>query len=155
MVMTGEERKVFDWGRVVDYSARYARPLPDTQYELPGITEELHAAPCAADDGHDGVPVAVVPLWHAMVRPAARAARVQAGPPGGPAPSGGRPGPSRGSTPSLRPALSQVAWGLPYFGRYLPEVLVAEHIPRSARIGRDGEAALVEAVRFPRDPQTS
>ena len=47
----------FDWTRVVDYSKRVQIDPPLTQYELPGITEELH----------DGVRVAVVPLWHAIV----------------------------------------------------------------------------------------
>ena len=57
----------FDWAGVVDYAARYTHEAPETQYELPGVTEELHQAPCPAGGDHAGVPVAVVPLWHAMV----------------------------------------------------------------------------------------
>src|SRR4051794_6810898 len=49
--------ETFDWAKIVDYSKRVHVDPPLTQYELPGITEELH---------HD-VPVAVVPLWHAVV----------------------------------------------------------------------------------------
>ena len=47
----------FDWAKVVDYSKRSPLEPPLTQYELPGVTEELH----------QDVPVAVVPLWHAVV----------------------------------------------------------------------------------------
>jgi len=47
----------FDWAKVVDYSKRTQVEPPLTQYELPGITEEVH---------HD-VPIAVVPVWHAVV----------------------------------------------------------------------------------------
>ncbi|SRR5579875_26185 len=155
MALTGKEQETFDWGRVVDYSARYSHPRPQTQYELPGVTEEVHQAPCPAGGTHAGVPVAVVPLWHAMVT-----ARLTVPP---------------GDNQALRDAqrrleaalaqveelyptspagiLAQVAWGLPYFQRYLPKALVSEHIPKSTRPGREGEPALVEAVRFPRDPE--
>ena len=46
----------FDWTGVVDYSKRNPLEAPKTQYQLPGVTEE----------DHQGVPVAVVPLWHAV-----------------------------------------------------------------------------------------
>jgi hypothetical protein len=42
----------FDWAQVVDYAGRHPGEPPRTQYELPGVTEEIHR----------GVPVAVVPL---------------------------------------------------------------------------------------------
>ena len=145
----------FDWTSVVDYSARYAHKRPTTQYELPGVTEELHQAPCAGGDRHEGVPVVVVPLWHAMVT-----ARLTIPP--------GDPRALQAARQRLELALAeieelyppapagilpQVAWGLPYFGRYLPGSLVAEHLPRSTRPDSEGEPALIEAVAFPRDPE--
>jgi len=145
----------FDWASVVDYSARYAHETPRTQYELPGVTEQLHQAACSAGADHEGVPVAVVPLWQAMVT-----ARLNIPP---------------GDTDALRDAqrrlevalaaiehvyplspaglLPQVAWGLPYFARYLPASLVDEHLPKSTRQGSEGEPVLAEATRFPRDPE--
>lgn len=47
----------FNWAGVVDYAKRHETTQPKTQYELPGVTVEDHL----------GVPVAVVPLWHAVV----------------------------------------------------------------------------------------
>ncbi len=47
-----------------------------------------------------------------------------------------------------------VAWGLPYFRRYVP-ALAARHLPIDRRASRTGEApvpALLDAVRFPSDP---
>ncbi len=32
----------FDWAKVVDYTRRESLELPKTQYELPGVTLELH-----------------------------------------------------------------------------------------------------------------
>lgn len=49
--------RAFDWAGVVDYARRYPVEPPRTQYELPGVTVETH----------QDVPVAVVPLWHAVV----------------------------------------------------------------------------------------
>jgi hypothetical protein len=145
----------FDWTGVVDYSTRYANEAPQTQYEIPGVTEELHEVACVAGGVHEGVPVAVVPLWHAAVtarlniptgekealqiaqrRLAGALAEIETVYPLSPA----------GIVP-------QVAWGLPYFERYIPDSLMAEHFPKSTRAGREGESALVETIRFPRDPQ--
>jgi hypothetical protein len=67
MTLVRKRAKPFDWASVVDYSARYANEAPKTQYELPGITEELHKVTRVGGDSHDQVPVAVVPLRHAMV----------------------------------------------------------------------------------------
>jgi hypothetical protein len=155
MALTTEERKAFDWGRVVDYSARYAHPLPRTQYELPGITEELHEVTCAGDGRHDKVPVAVVPLWHAMVT-----ARLTV-PPGDKhalQAAQRRLDAALAQVEALYPVspagvFLQVSWGFPSFQRHLPKVLVEEHMPKSARPRRQGEPALVEAVRFSRDPE--
>jgi hypothetical protein len=47
-----------------------------------------------------------------------------------------------------------VAWGVPYFRRYVP-ALAARHLPIDRRASRTGEApvpALLDAVRFPSDP---
>lgn len=46
-----------DWAKVVNYARRVECVPPKTQYELPGVTVETHL----------DVPVAVVPLWHAVV----------------------------------------------------------------------------------------
>ena len=32
----------FDWVKVVDYARRESLELPKTQYELPGVTLEVH-----------------------------------------------------------------------------------------------------------------
>lgn len=144
----------FDWAGVVDYAARYTHEAPETQYELPGVTEELHQAPCPASGDHAGVPVAVVPLWHAMVT-----ARLNI--------PTGDPAALRAAQHRLEVALAeverlyplspagllpQVGWGLPYFARYLPPSMLDTHLPRSAREGSEGEPVLIEAIRFPRDP---
>jgi hypothetical protein len=66
--MTVTERpESFDWSSVVDYAGRYGHEAPQTQYELPGVTQELHQVACVAGGAHEGVPVNVVPLWHAVV----------------------------------------------------------------------------------------
>lgn len=145
----------FDWTRVVDYSARYSQERPKTQYELPGVTEELHVAPCAGGGGHDGVPVAVVPLWHAMLT-----ARLTV-PPGDPTAlqaARQRLELALAEVEELYPLspagiLPQVAWGLPYFRRYIPEPVVAEHLPKSTRAGSEGQPVLIDAIAFPRDPE--
>ncbi|MGH9296236.1 MAG: hypothetical protein ACRD0B_12960, partial [Acidimicrobiales bacterium] len=116
----------FDWAGVVDYTARYANEPPKTQYQLPGVTEELHDVPCAGGSDHEGVPVAVVPLWHSMVTarltvPDSDTAAL-------------KHAKSRLETAlskveeiyPLSPAgvLTQVAWGLSYFTRFLPETVL-------------------------------
>src|SRR5688500_17530619 len=42
-----------------------------------------------------------------------------------------------------------VAWGLPYFRRYVPG-LAEQHIPRD---NRSAKAVLLDAIRFPSDPE--
>lgn len=158
MTAVADQAGTFDWASVVDYSKRYVNEAPPTQYELPGVTEELHEVPCVAEGAehqHEGVPVAVVPLWHAAVTakltiPAGDHAAL-------------RQAQLRleaalsviGELYPLSPAglLPQVAWGLPYFTNYLPESLVDEHLPKSTREGTEGQVALLEAKRFPRDPE--
>ena len=154
MTSTSERAEPFDWSRVVDYSARYTHDAPKTQYELPGITEELHETPCTGGGGHEHVAVAVVPLWHAMVTakltvPPGDTIALQA--------ARQRLALALAEIEELYPlspagVLPQVAWGLPYFRRYLPDALVAQHLPKSIRSGSEGQLALIDAVRFPRDP---
>jgi hypothetical protein len=154
--MTVTERpESFDWSSVVDYAGRYGHEAPQTQYELPGVTQALHQVACVAGGAHEGVPVNVVPLWHAVVT-----ARLNIAP--------GDPKALQAAQKRLDGALGelervyplspagilpQVAWGLPYFERYIPESLLDEHFPKSVREGREGERALIETIRFPRDPQ--
>jgi hypothetical protein len=135
----------FDWAKVVDYSQRIPVTPPLTQYELPGITEELH----------QDVPVAVVPLWHAVVTARLTFAtddRVTL----------------RSAQQRLDNALAevekiyplqpsgifiQVAYGAPYFRRRIPQQLTDEFMPRSMLPGTEGEWALIDSIRFPMDPQ--
>lgn len=147
-------RGSFDWAGVVDYAARYTHEAPQTQYELPGVTEELHQVACPAGGDHHGVPVAVVPLWHAMVT--ARL-NLPAGDTGALGAAQRRLDVALAEIERLYPLspaglLPQVAWGLPYFARYLPPSLVDEILPKSTREGSEGEVALLDAIAFPRDP---
>jgi hypothetical protein len=144
----------FDWAGVVDYAARYTNEAPQTQYELPGVTEELHQVACPAGGDHAAVPVAVVPLWHAMVTarlnvPTSDIGALRA--------AQRRLDVALAEVERLYPLspaglLPQVAWGLPYFARYLPPSLVDERLPKSTREGSEGEVALIDAIAFPRDP---
>ena len=134
----------FDWSGVVDYAKRNALDAPKTQYELLGVTEEDHL----------GVAVAVVPLWHAVVtarlafpagdhdalrtaqlRLSAALAEVERVYPLGP---GG--------------IFIQVAYGLGYFRHYVPDKLTDEYLPRSTMPGTEGQWAVVDSIRFPKDP---
>ncbi|WP_019873458.1 DUF7405 family protein [Sporichthya polymorpha] len=136
--------EAFDWTTVVDYTRRVPVDPPLTQYELPGITEEMHK----------DVPVAVVPLWHAVVtgrlafpaddratlrtaqarldRALAEIERVYPLQPGG--------------------LFVQVAYGTPYFRERFPTSLTDEFMPKSVMPGSEGEWALVDSIRFPMDP---
>jgi hypothetical protein len=136
----------FDWTGVVDYSRRTSVEPPKTQYELPGVTEENHL----------GVPVAVVPLWHAVVttRLTFPASDHEA---------------LRDAQRRLTEALAtvervypldpsgifiQVAYGLPYFRDRIPASITEELFPRSALPGSEGEWAVIESIRFPKDPES-
>jgi hypothetical protein len=135
----------FDWTGVVDYSKRNPLEAPKTQYELPGVTEE----------DHQGVPVAVVPLWHAVLT-----AKLAFGP--------GDHGALRSAQARLRAALAeveliyplgpggifiQVSYGLPYFRERIPRKLTDEHFPKSTMTGSEGEWAVIDSIRFPKDPE--
>jgi hypothetical protein len=134
----------FDWSGVVDYAKRTALDAPDTQYELPGVTEEEHL----------GVPVAVVPLWHVVVT--ARLAF----------PAGDHDA-LRIAQQRLTDALAevervyplgpsgifiQVAYGLGYFRHYVPDKLTDEHLPKSTMPGTEGQWAVIDSIRYPKDP---
>lgn len=137
--------ETFDWTSVVDYSKRVAVVPPLTQYELPGITEELHR----------DVPVAVVPLWHTVVT--GRLAFAQED-----------QATLRVAQRRLDEALSeiesvyplqpsgifiQVAYGLPYFRLRFPDGMTDKYMPKSMLPESEGEWALVDSIRFPMDPE--
>lgn len=133
-----------DWEGVVDYTRRYQFEAPLTQYELPGLHREFHPS---------GPPVEVPPLWHAVVT-----ARLTV--------PTGDPSALRAAQTRLETVLSeiesvyplgpsglylQVAYGLPYFRRYISPSLLGEHMPRSVLSGTEGQWAVTDAIRFPRD----
>ena len=137
--------EAFDWAKVVDYAKRVPVTPPLTQYELPGITEELHR----------DVPVAVVPLWHAVVT-----ARLAFDPDDQRS--------LRTAQQRLTDALSevenvyplqpggifiQVAYGAPYFRNRIPAKLAEDLLPKSTMPGSEGQPALIDSLRFPMDPE--
>lgn len=134
----------FNWAGVVDYAKRsYCEP-PKTQYELPGVNVEDHL----------GVPVACVPLWHSIVT-----ARLNL---------------QKGDKESLRRAqsrlsaalaeieaiyplnpggiLTQIAYGLTYFKGFIPTAVTDKLMPRAIENGKPGAWALIDSVKFPKDP---
>ena len=134
----------FDWSGVIDYSKRNPVEPPKTQYELPGVTEELH----------EGVPCAVVPLWHAVIT-----AKLAFSP--------DDTSTLRSAKQRLTDALAdverayplspsgifiQVAYGLPYFRQRIPAAVTKEHFPKSTMSGSEGEWAVIDSIRFPKDP---
>lgn len=135
----------FDWAGVVDYSKRNPVEPPRTQYELPGVTVEDHL----------GVPVAVVPLWHAVVT--ARIT-VAAGDRAALKRAQHRLAAALAEVESVYPLdpggiFIQVAYGLGYFHRFLPKALVDEHFPKSTLAGSEGQPAIIDSIRFPKDPE--
>lgn len=136
--------ETFDWAKVVDYSKRVQVTPPLTQYELPGVTEEMHK----------NVPVAVVPLWHAVVT--ARLAF----------PTDDQQT-LRNAQRRLDQALAevenvyplqpsgifiQIAYGASYFRNRIPAKLTDELMPKSTLSGTEGQWALIDSIRFPMDP---
>ncbi len=132
----------FDWSGVVDYSRRAVLEPPATQYELPGVTLE----------DHQGVPVAVVPLWHAVIT-----AKLHL--------PDGDAGALKAAQSRLTAALAeierayplgpsglfvQVAYGLGYFHR-LPGDAVEAHMPKSTMEGTKGQWALIDSIQYPKD----
>jgi hypothetical protein len=134
----------FDWTGVVDYARRQTVQPPATQYELPGVTVE----------DHQGVPVAVVPLWHAVVT---ATLTVPAGDTGALQRVQSRLSTALAEIERVYPLgpsglFIQVAYGLPYFHR-LPTELVEAHMPKSTMAGSAGQWALIDSIRYPKDPQ--
>ncbi|MGH9469266.1 MAG: DUF7405 family protein [Terriglobia bacterium] len=134
----------FDWATVVNYAKRSEVAAPKTQYELPGVTLEDHL----------GVPVACVPLWHAVVT-----ARLNV-------PKGDKNA-LRRAQERVDKALAeieaiyplspgglfiQVAYGLPYFKEYLPASVTEKFMPRALDNGKRGDWALIDSIKFPKDP---
>lgn len=134
----------FDWSGVVNYAKRIEIEAPKTQYELPGVNVE----------NHQGVPVACVPLWHAVVT-----AKLNI-------PAGDKSVLLRAQT-RLQAALAgieaiyplspggilmQIAYGLPYFQRYIPKAVADRYMPRAIENGKPGAWAIIDAIRFPKDP---
>ena len=135
----------FDWTSVVNYARRSYSEPPKTQYELPGVNVEDHL----------GVPVACVPLWHTIVtvrlnlvkRDVAALQRAQA-----------RLHAALTEIEAIYPLspggiLTQVAYGLPYFRDYIPAGITEKLMPRVLEKGKPGEWALIESIRFPKDPE--
>lgn len=133
-----------DWAGVVDYTRRYQTAVPLTQYELPALHREFHPS---------GPPVEVPPLWHAVVT-----ARITL--------PVDDPAALRAAAERMETALReietvypvgpsglylQVAYGLPYFRRYIHPRVLADHMPRSLLPGTEGEWAVIDAIRFPKD----
>jgi hypothetical protein len=134
---------LFKWDQVVDYARRSEAQPPKTQYELPGVTQE----------DHNGVPVAVPPAWHAVVT-----AKL-AFPPDAALLRTAQQRLARAleeieSIFPLQPSglFMQVAYGLSYFKRYLPAELVERHMPRAIEDRKPGRWAIIDAIRFPKDP---
>jgi hypothetical protein len=140
-----DNSNAFDWTAVVNYAKRSYSEPPKTQYELPGVNVEDHL----------GVPVACIPLWHTIVT-----ARLNLG---------------KGDVAALQRAqarldaalteietiyplnpggiLTQVAYGLPYFKNYIPAYITEKLMPRVLEKRKPGEWALIESIRFPKDPE--
>lgn len=133
-----------DWARVVNYARRIECTPPKTQYELPGVTVENHV----------GVPVAVVPLWHAVVT-----ARLNV-------PKGDIDALKKAqkrldtaleqieSVYPLNPSglFTQIAYGLSYFKNYIPGAVADKYMPRAVDDGKRGDWALIDSIKFPKDP---
>ncbi len=136
----------FNWAGVVNYAKRLDTTPPKTQYELPGVTLEDHCS----------VPVACVPLWHAVVT-----ARLTL--PKGDAKA------LKAAQERLNRALEEIelvyplgpggifiqtAYGLPYFADYLPASVTNKYMPRSLDDGKPRDWALIDSIKFPKDPAT-
>lgn len=135
-----------DWAKVVNYARRVECVPPKTQYELPGVTIETHL----------DVPVAVVPLWHAVVTARLNLPKGDAG--------ALKAAQKRldyaleqiESVYPLNPSgiLIQIAYGLSYFKDYIPAGAADKHMPRALDNGKRGDWALIDSIKFPKDPDT-
>ncbi|MGH9476927.1 MAG: DUF7405 family protein [Terriglobales bacterium] len=135
----------FDWAGVVNYAKRVAGKPPLTQYELPGVTLEDHV----------GVPVAVVPLWHAVVTarlniPKSDKRALQL--------AQKRLTAALDAVEAVYPLqpggiLTQVAYGLSYFREWIPAAVADQFMPRALDDqGKPGAWAVNDSIKFPKDP---
>ena len=139
-----ETAAAFDWAGVVDYAKRSYSEPPKTQYELPGVNVENHV----------DVPVACVPLWHSVVTARLNLQKGDA--------EALRQGQKRLSAAleeieriyPLQPGgiLIQVAYGLPYFKEFISAAVTDKMMPRALENGKPGDWAVIDAIRFPKDP---
>ncbi|HEX7360264.1 MAG TPA: hypothetical protein VF283_07215 [Bryobacteraceae bacterium] len=135
----------FDWAGVVNYAKRsYAEP-PKTQYELPGVNVENHC----------GTPVACVPLWHSVVT--ARL-NIQKGDKAALQRAQTRLSAALAEIEEIYPlhpdgVLMQVAYGLGYFKDFLPSKVTDKFMPRAIEKGKAGAWALIDSIRYPKDPK--
>lgn len=133
-----------DWAKVVNYARRIDAAPPKTQYELPGVTLEDHL----------GVPVAVVPLWHAVVTarlniPKGDANALKA--------AQKRLDAALEEIESIYPLspsgiLTQIAYGLSYFKNHITSKIADKYMPRALDNGKRGDWALIDSIKFPKDP---
>lgn len=136
----------FDWAGVVDYAKRSWAEPPKTQYELPGVNVENHC----------GEPVACVPLWHSVVT--ARL-NLQKGDVAALRQAQSRLAAALTQIESVYPlnpggVLTQVAYGLPYFKEFVPAKVTEKFMPRAIENGKPGAWALIDSIRFPKDPSS-
>lgn len=135
-----------DWAKVVNYARRIECVPPKTQYELPGVTVEKHL----------DVPVAVIPLWHAVVT--ARL-NLPAGDAGALKTAQKRLDYAMEQIESVYPLdpsgiLTQIAYGLSYFREYIAAGVSDKYMPRALDNGKGGDWALIDSIKFPKDPDS-
>ncbi|MDE3179093.1 MAG: hypothetical protein KGM47_05470 [Acidobacteriota bacterium] len=135
-----------DWTRVVDYAKRFDAAPPKTQYELPGVTVEDHL----------GVPVAVVPLWHAVVTAKLQLPKDDAGALKNAQRRLNEALEEIESVYPLNPSglFTQIAYGLTYFRDHIPAGVAEKYMPRALENGTRGDWALIDSIKFPKDPAT-
>jgi hypothetical protein len=143
---TSTPASTFDWSGVVNYAKRQAIEPPKTQYELPGVNVENHC----------DVPVACVPLWHAVVTakltiPTGDKAALQR--------AQQRLTAALATVEAVYPLhpggiLTQVAYGLPYFHNYIPQAVADRYMPRAIENGKPGAWAIIDSIRYPKDPES-
>lgn len=135
----------FDWAGVVNYAKRSYSEPPKTQYELPGVNVENHV----------DVPVACVPLWHSVVT--ARL-NLQKGDQEALRRAQSRLTAALAETEAIYPLnpggiLTQVAYGLSYFKEFIPAAVTEKWMPRAIENGKLGAWAVIDAIKFPKDPE--
>ena len=135
---------VFDWAGCVNYAKRSYSTPPKTQYELPGVNVENHL----------DIPVACVPLWHSVVT--ARL-NLQKGDKDALLRAQSRLSAALDEIEGVYPLhpggiLMQVAYGLSYFKEFIPAAVTDKLMPRAIENGKPGAWALIDSIKFPKDP---